>query len=405
MIDLATLGKRLKEARTNRGITQEAAAEAIGAPRTAIVHIEAGNRSVSTMELAELAKLYGRPISEFFSEDDQSGEDLLVALHRLSDDSKDKAAVEREVGRCVEICREGFRLESILERRLRLGPPAYDLPAPKGFAEAVEQGEEVAEVERNRVGLTHSPIPDMAELLSSQGIWASGVELPDEMSGLFLHQPSIGLVVLVNYAHPRGRKRFSYAHEYAHALLDRKKTITVTSKRNSNELVEKRANAFAASFLLPKVGVELFLTSLNKGGASRRTFHVYDVATEEGIEAERRVLARSQEITYRDVALLAAHFAVSYQVAAYRLSDLGYVNRDDLKTLLEQLANAQSYLRLIGKWDEVARKPGPNDRELVSQIVPLALEAYRREEISKAKLQEIGKQLGMKWSEFAAALD
>src|SRR4051812_29048506 len=120
MIDLATLGKRLKEARTNRGITQEAAAEAIGTPRTAIVHIEAGNRSVSTMELAELAKLYARPISEFFSEDEEAGEDLLVALHRLSDDSKHTEAVEREVGRCVEICREGFRLESILERRLRL---------------------------------------------------------------------------------------------------------------------------------------------------------------------------------------------------------------------------------------------------------------------------------------------
>ncbi len=404
MIDLVTLGKRLKEARTNRGITQEAAAEAIGAPRTAIVHIESGNRSVSTLELSELAKLYGRPISEFFDEDAQPEEDLLVALHRLSSDTPDRDAVEREVVRCVEICREGFRLESVLERRVRVGPPAYDMPAPRNFAEAVEQGEEVAEVERNRVGLSHAPIPDMAELLSVQGIWACGAKLPDEMSGLFLHQPALGLVVLVNYDHPRGRKRFSYAHEYAHALLDRKKTITVTSRQNANELMEKRANAFAASFLLPKVGVESFLATLNKGGASRRTFHVYDVATEEGIEAERRVLARSQEITFRDVALLAAHFAVSYQVAAYRLIDLGYINRDELKSLLDQLPSAQTYLKVIGKWDEVA-KPGPNDRELVSQIVPLAVEAYRREEISKGKLQELGKQLGIKWSELAGALD
>jgi Zn-dependent peptidase ImmA (M78 family)/transcriptional regulator with XRE-family HTH domain len=402
MINLAILGKRLKEARTNRGITQEAAAEAIGVPRTALVHIEAGNRSVSTLELAELAKLYGRPISVFFAEDEDNEEDFLVALHRLSPEFKDREAVEREVLRCVEICREGFRLQSLLERKLRLGPPAYDLPPPSNFAEAIEQGEEIAEEERNRVGLAHSPIPDMAELLSTHGIWASGVELPDEMSGLFLHQPSLGFVVLVNYKHPRGRKRFSYAHEYAHALLDRKKGMTVTTKSNSNELMEKRANAFAASFLMPKVGVELFLSTLNKGASSRRTFHVYDVATEEGTETERRVLARSQEITFRDAALLAAHFGVSYQVAVYRLSDLGFVNRDELKSLLEYLDSARNYLKIIGKLGDIAGGPGENDRELVSQIVPLALEAYRREEISKGKLLELSKKLDVKGTDLAA---
>jgi Zn-dependent peptidase ImmA (M78 family) len=242
----------------------------------------------------------------------------------------------------------------------------------------------------------------MAELLSTHGIWASGVELPDEMSGLFLHQPSLGFIVLVNFKHPRGRKRFSYAHEYAHALLDRKKTMTVTTKRNSTELIEKRANAFAASFLMPKVGVELFLSTLNKGGGSRRTFHVYDVATEEGIEAERRVLARSQEVTFRDAALLAAHFGVSYQVAAYRLSDLGFVNREALKVLIDSLDSAHTYLKIIGRWDEVARKPTASDRELVSQIVPLALEAFRREEISKGKLLELSKKLDIKGSDLAA---
>src|SRR5262249_14205943 len=151
--------------------------------------------------------------------------------------------------------------------------------------------------------------------------------------------------VLVNFHHPRGRKRFSYAHEYAHTLLDRKRPITFTTKKNSDELVEKRANAFAASFLVPRAGVEAFLNSLSKGGGSRKTFHVYDVATEKEIEAERRVLARSQAITFEDAALLAAHFGVSYQAAVYRLSDLGFINRDSLKALLDRLDQAQSYLK------------------------------------------------------------
>ena len=394
-MDLATLGKRLKEARLNCGVSQEAAAEAIGVPRTAIVHIEAGNRSVSTLELAELARLYGRPVAEFFAKEETQGEDPLVALHRLSPEVKDRAAVEREVRQCVEICRQGVELEAALGRRIRLGPPAYDLPSPTNYSEAIEQGEEIAEEERNRVGIGYAPIPDMADLLTGQSIWASGAELPDEMSGLFLHHPSVGLVVLVNYDHHRGRKRFSYAHEYAHALLDRKRSVTVTTRGNSSELVEKRANAFAASFLVPKVGVELFLALLNKGGASRRTFHVYDVATEGEIEAERRTLARTQEISFQDAALLAAHFGVSYQVAVYRLSDLGFINREEQKGLLEALESAHNYLRLIGRWEAVGSKPSTQDRELRSQVIPLALEAYRREEISRGKLLEISKQLGV----------
>ena len=236
-LDLATVGRRLKEARQNSGVSQETAAEAIGAPRTAIVHIESGNRSISTVELYELARLYKRPVAEFLSDAEaKDDEDVLVALHRLSGESS--PAVEQEVRRCVEICREGYELEGLLERRTRSGPPSYDLPAPRMFAEAVEQAEQVAKEERLRLGLGHSPIPDMADLLSCEGIWACGVRLPDEMSGLFLHSTSIGYVILVNYGHPRGRKRFSYAHEYAHALLDRKLSMNVTSKKNSGELIE-----------------------------------------------------------------------------------------------------------------------------------------------------------------------
>ena len=125
----------------------------------------------------------------------------------------------------------------------------------------------MAEAERRRIGLGYGPIADMADLITTQGVWASGVRgLPNEMSGIFLRHSSIGLVILVNYDHPRSRKRFSYAHEYAHALLDRKTTSAiVSSKENSQEFIERRANAFAAAFLLPAEGVRWFLELLEKG--------------------------------------------------------------------------------------------------------------------------------------------
>ncbi len=71
-IDQTTIGRRLKEARTNCGLTQEAAAEAVGIARTAVVNIEAGKRSLSTLELSQFAKLYHRPVTYFFEADDAS---------------------------------------------------------------------------------------------------------------------------------------------------------------------------------------------------------------------------------------------------------------------------------------------------------------------------------------------
>ena len=88
---------------------------------------------------------------------------------------------------------------------------------------------------------------------TSQGIWASAIELPDEMSGLFLRHPSVGTAILVNSSHPRGRKRFSYAHEYAHALLDRDRTIVVSSADTSSDMVERRADRRRSDLPAPAV--------------------------------------------------------------------------------------------------------------------------------------------------------
>ena len=41
-IDQITLGRRLKDARINAGMTQEAAADAVGIARTAVVSIRGG---------------------------------------------------------------------------------------------------------------------------------------------------------------------------------------------------------------------------------------------------------------------------------------------------------------------------------------------------------------------------
>jgi Zn-dependent peptidase ImmA (M78 family)/transcriptional regulator with XRE-family HTH domain len=397
-MDQATLGRRLREARDDVHITQQHAAETIDAPRTAVTQIEAGNRSVSTLELARLAALYRRPVAWFLREvDADEAEDLFVVLHRSSPGLEDDPELRRQVDQLVLMCREGVALERILGRPARPRPPAFEVSVPRSAGEAVAQGEETAEQERQRLGTAAHPIADMAELLTAQSIWASGVELPDDVSGLFLHHSDVGMAILVNSYHVRARKRFSYAHEYAHALLDRSRRVTVSTRENAPDLIEKRANAFAAAFLMPTEGVLTVLHSLGKGQPSRQEKLVYDAATGGRIEAELRPPARSQAIGYQDAAAIAHHFGVSYQAAVYRLRSLNHLSHNECQSLLSQEALGRDYLQMLGllgdldEREEAARSP----RELRNQLAHLCLEAYRREEISRGKVLDLAKLLGI----------
>lgn len=394
--DLATLGTRLKNARINCGITQEKAAEALGVPRTAIVQIESGNRSVSTFELAMLAELYRRPVADFFADRDPADEDVLVTLYRLAPGIEENPAFRNEVCRHIDICREGVVLESLLGRKARTGPPSYKLSEPRSTIEAVEQGALVASEERNRLDLGDAPIADMPDLITCQGVWASGAALPEEMSGLFVRHSTFGMAILVNLSHPRARQRFSYAHEFGHALMDCDHSVNVTTQSNANDLIEKRANAFAAAFLAPKPGVEWILESLDKGGPSRVERAIYSVATNNGSEAESRAIPGSQEITYQDVAIIAHHFGVSYQAATYRLRSLDRIGKKECDDLLQKEALGRDYLQVLNLNEDLeGQDTAKPDRELVTQVVHAAVEAYRREEITDARILDISKRLGI----------
>ncbi len=395
-VDAKELGLRLRSAREARGLSQQASADALGLSRTAITQLEAGSRSVSTLELTRLSELYLRPVTDLLHEGPGGGDrDVLVALHRVAPGLEEHPATREQVARCVHLCREGVALERLLGTESRIGPPSYDIRLPRSPGDAVAQGEEAADQERRRLGIGNAPIGDVSELIASQGIWASGVTLPDGMSGLFLRHPSIGLAILVNSSHTKGRKRFSYAHEYAHALLDRGGNVTISSTDNSSEMVEKRANAFAAAFLMPRGTVHTSLRNLDKGLPSRQNHAVFDAASGGHIEAAQRTPARSQRITYKDNALLAHHFGVSYQAAVYRLKSLRYISGRECIDLLEREHFGREYLKVLSMFADVGEREKKRywDRELRSEIAHLAIEAYRRGEISRGRVLELGATL------------
>ena len=105
--------------------------------------------------------------------------------------------------------------------------------------------------------------------------------------------------------------------------------------------------------------------------------------------------AGSQRITCKDVALVGHHFGVSYRAALHRLKSLKHVSRRDSGGLLEREGIGREYLRLLGMFDDLEEPEQRRywDRELRSEIMHLAIEAYRREEISCGRILELSKTL------------
>lgn len=400
-IDIRSLGSSIRRTREAIGFTQDQMAAEFSVSRPTYSDMEKGLRAPTLDQLARLSELANVPLNSFL-ECSTETEQGLVALLRLSSGHDDAASFKREIKKSYRICQIGARLSAKLGVAVRSGPRAYSCPIPKSTGAAFSQGIWAAKQERKRLGIGSRPIPDMADLITSQNIWASGAALPDEISGLFLRERELGMVVLVNGKHNRARKRFSYGHEYAHALLDSTSFAQISDSKSQSNLCEVRANAFAAEFLLPEHGIDEFLTKNGKGDTVRLEQFVYE--GEEGNaqtkrRASKRTATGSKTIKPFDVSLLANEFGVSYEAACYRLNSTRNVNRKELDQLLNESEFAKKALFLLG--DKIYKVDHERkDRDLVLTVIMLTIRALQNSLISKSELIPIADELGFSWEEF-----
>ncbi len=396
------LGRRLKLAREGSGLTQQDAAEEIALSRGALAQFEAGMKAPSSLHLARLAAIYRREIGELLADEfDESKRDALAALFRVDPQLAGDRERAKAVAECAKLCREYTNLESLLGiDQDRVYGVEYGTPAMRMRWDAIRQGERLAELERARLKLGDDSIGDMPEVLERQGVRFIEMSLPENISGLFLYDDKYGPSIFVNEDHHLRRRVFSCAHEYCHALVDRDRGSVVSRAENREELLEVRANAFAAAFLVPESGVRAFLRHLGKGEPSRSQLQVYDEA--EALTGQKRTEAHSQDIQVYDVAHLAHHFGVSYEMALYRLLNLKFLAEEERAQLAEQKDAANEIMRFFG----VEQNASTTERNpFCHQFVFLALEAFRREVISRAKLRELCALAEVLPGEFQALID
>jgi Zn-dependent peptidase ImmA (M78 family) len=118
--------------------------------------------------------------------------------------------------------------------------------------------EQLADGLLREAGVSDPPVP-IDDIVRGQGIVIRLMDLK-ENSGLVVRDGN-GTVIAVNRDHPPTRRRFTVAHELAHALLHEGKEVhydkdfRVDFRSGASSLgvdvVEMEANFFAASILMP----------------------------------------------------------------------------------------------------------------------------------------------------------
>ncbi len=399
-IDQTTLGQRLRQARESAGMTQDAVAEHMEMGRATIAQIELGNRSVTGIELAKFAYLYGRDVREFlaaeFSEDD-----LVRVLLRAEDNDGDDA--RKALRDCIALGRELSELERILGISRSLNTlAAYTASTLSSKWEAIQSGTQVAQEERRRLGLGASPVGDIVELLDSQGVRTGLVSMPAGVSGLMISRSNIGFFVVVNKEHPAARQRFSWCHEYAHLLLDRALNAHVSREADRTDLLEVRANVFAACFLMPEDGVRQFVEALGKGAAARIHAEIFDEAGV--VPVDTRSAPGSQQLQLYDVVRVAHHFGASVLASLYRLRNLRLLSEPEFQDLKRQNEGGASE-RLAALLCLPEIRPVDQAAEFCRRSLVLALEAFRQDKISFRKLTELGGRMQITESVLTEVVD
>jgi Zn-dependent peptidase ImmA (M78 family)/transcriptional regulator with XRE-family HTH domain len=249
------LGERIAQARERAGLSQGSLAELVGLTQSAISRIEAGERSVESLELASLAKeldvsvldlLEARPLAQ----------ELRIAARAGATES---AALDRALNRVVDL----VRLEQLVSEatdseatRPTVDPPRFADRSP------VVQGKLLAEWTRKSWGLDDDPMPGNFESLVEDlsGLAIALEPLSDQVAGLCACMDHIA-IALVDSSVPFGRQRFTVAHELCHFLLKDDDKLIVDERLTGKSNIERRANAFAAHFLMPEKSLRRYLRS------------------------------------------------------------------------------------------------------------------------------------------------
>ncbi|MBK7594212.1 MAG: hypothetical protein IPJ11_02920 [Gemmatimonadetes bacterium] len=153
---------------------------------------------------------------------------------------------------------------------------------------------------------------------------------------------------------------------------------------------------------MPPDGVIEFVRELGKGRGSRDSAMVFDESLGSPLRVEGRAAPGSQDLQTYDAELAARYFGVSRIAMIYRFKTLGLIKQPHLEAL-----RAAEELRWQVEIEQEKQQPRASSSDLTAfqqRFRTTALEAYRREIISRGKLVELGHLIELREVAMAALL-
>ncbi|MDB5389511.1 MAG: Transcriptional regulator [Planctomycetaceae bacterium] len=349
------IGQRLAEARKARSIRQDAGAEAIGVSRPTFIAIEKGEREAKPAEIVKLAALYGQPVSYFV----RTMEPLTdFQPHFRAAMEKVKPADAEQLKVAIGDFKQFVENYLDLEKRMK-SPMRMNYPQPVELNPRVnvtELAEDVANRERQRLGLGDQPIPNIRSLLESDvGVRIFFMPLPRMFAGMYIFVDGLGGCMLINSVHPADKQRASISHEYAHLIVDRYTAgidyLTVFGRKPANE---RFAESFAMSFLMP---------------ASSVRFRFNEIVNTTG------------NFQVGDLVKLKHFYSVSMEAMALRLESLGLLKQGAWDLQKEKGLPIREAEKRLGLVSELRPEPAYPERYKF-----LAVHAYERGELSEKEV-------------------
>lgn len=364
-------GERLRIARDNAGLTQAAAAQAIGVARTTLISIEQGLRSARIEELRQLSQLYKTTINALLRQESVHV-DFVPRFRRLP--IENDTASNEAVKVLTALVRAEVEMESLLGvKRTRDYPP--ERPLLPG--DVVTQAENNAMELRGRLGIGNGPITNMMSLLEFDlNIRVYIRKLDSKISGLFTYDDQVGACVLLNAGHPRERRAQTAAHECGHFISTRSDPEVLDESQYQTSREERYANAFGRAFLAPARAV---------------------------MQKFNDVTAGADRMSRRHVIILAHYFGISREAMVRRMEEIKLIKQGTWEWFAENGGITDEQERqVLGDQYVTDTLKTESARPTTLRLQSLAVEVYRRQLLSESQLARL---LSMDRVELRAMVD
>ena len=252
-LELTTFADKLRRYREQFDATIEQVAEATGIAPATLAALEAAAQAPTGDDVLILADYFKCDYKLFVSNEQLAPFEQTEKLFRKFGEAisaADRWAIQEFLYLCD--------CEAFLDHALGRSPPRrFDFAKSGTFFKA--HGEKAAVGLRRHLGYAPHEVPvDLFADFRAIGVHVFRRHLQNSnISGLYLKHPTAGKCVLVNYSEDVYRQRFTVAHEGGHSILDHEDDFVVSfAKWDHSDLVEVRANTFAAHLVVPPEYVE-----------------------------------------------------------------------------------------------------------------------------------------------------